>query len=318
MKGAGAAAALAACGLLLGASASLAERVRPVVDDAPVGMTRAQQEKLEQVAQASLFGQFRSSMADFLWLKVDKYLHNGIDLRGMTEEEKRKQSARQATARADSSEWKHGDETTVVPEKERDWRGALGDLEREVKPFQDMRGHDHRDPSETLPLFRLMTWSNPRFINGYVVGAAMMVRDKTKGDEAVAFLREGARHNPESIVLHEALGWLLTAKRRRFDEALPPLHRAIELGAARDPTTLTEDERESFETAFRWLVINREYAGDRRAAIQAAQLGLRYFPQNGTCRRFLQEGGHAAAPEAPDDGHETEREGHDHATARTP
>jgi len=50
------------------------------------GMIRAQQDRLEQVASASLLGLFRSSMAprwlldgssmaDFLWMKVDKYLH---------------------------------------------------------------------------------------------------------------------------------------------------------------------------------------------------------------------------------------------------
>jgi len=77
----------AGCLLGLGTSSALADWVRPKLGT-PAAMTRTQQEKLEEVASASLFGQFRSNMSDFLWLKVDKYLHSGVDLRGLTKKER--------------------------------------------------------------------------------------------------------------------------------------------------------------------------------------------------------------------------------------
>ena len=62
---------LGLCAAGLSLNSQLAAQVRPDLV-APTAMNRSQQEKLEQVASASLFGQFRSSMSDFLWLKVDK------------------------------------------------------------------------------------------------------------------------------------------------------------------------------------------------------------------------------------------------------
>jgi tetratricopeptide (TPR) repeat protein len=276
------------CAVLLGAILvcnGIAAQVQPALES-KAGMSEKQQEKLEQIASASLFGQFRTTMADFLWMKTDKFLHNGIDLRGLTPIEKEAQNADKVQSKPGEA-IQHGEETTVVPSVQRDWRGYLGKIEREIKPYQDMSNHGHKDPKEALPLFRLMTWSNPNFIPGYVVGAALIAQDKTKVPEAIAFLQEGVKNNPQSIEVHNALGQMLTSKVRRFDEALPLLQKAIALAKERDENTLTEDEREAWQNAYRWQVLNRREAGDAAAARKAAQEGIALFPDDVVCGRYL-------------------------------
>ena len=281
--------ALVCAGGAFWANGAVADKITPLVADAPVGMTAQQQERVDKIASASLFGQFRASMSDFLWLKVDKYLHNGVDLRGTTEAEQKRGADAVSSASSDGNRAHHvGEETTVVPSAARDWRGPFGSVERDVQPYKDMANHTHRDPKEALPLFRLMTLSNPHFIPGYTTGAAMIARDKTKFAEAQAFLEEGQKNNPSSIEIAEGLGSLLTLRKRDFGAALPHLLRAVALGEARDAQSLSDDEREAYQNAFRTLVLNRREVGDNPAALAAAKQGLALFPDDPVCRHYLE------------------------------
>ncbi|MGC4046994.1 MAG: hypothetical protein QM758_24630 [Armatimonas sp.] len=202
--------ALVGCVLLLAGAYPLSQAARPVVEKAPQGLTHEQSEALEEKAQASLFGQFQGSMSDFLYLQVDKFVHSGVDLRGMTEKEKKKGA--EVVTSVDGVEKgvrQHaGTETTVVPSKKVDWRGVLGDIERQVKPYTAMEGHSHKDPKESLPLYELMTVSNPKFVRGWTEGAWIMADQKEVGPEkALTFLRKGEKANPESIEIACSMGW---------------------------------------------------------------------------------------------------------------
>src|SRR5579864_179950 len=42
----------------------------------------------ETHASASLLGQFRTSFSSWLWFRTDLYLHNGVEMRQMTDDEK--------------------------------------------------------------------------------------------------------------------------------------------------------------------------------------------------------------------------------------
>ncbi len=290
-------AGLAVCAVgILTVGGMISQTVRPKLAP-PAGMSRAQQSKLEEVASASLFGQFRSSMSDFLWLKVDKYLHTGVDLRATTPAEKRAaqvEQAQTALSERNAGFRAHHDETTVVPSARNDWRGTLGNVERAVLPYQDMRNHTHKDPKEALPLFRLMTWSNPHFIPGYVVGASMMARDKTKYKDAIAFLEEGARNNPQNLEIESAVGMMYTAKTHDYAAGLPHLVAALTVAEARDKQVLTEDEQEAYQNAFRWAVLNLRESKKMNAALQVARRGLDVFPNDSVCRHFLGQHGDAS------------------------
>jgi hypothetical protein len=280
------------CAGLLGLAYPLSGMARPVMENAPVGLTREQTAALEEKAQASLLGQFRGSMSDFLYLQVEKYVHAGVELRPMTEAEKQKKlDAVTSTDGIETGTRQHGGtETTVVPEKKNDWRSVLGDIERDVRPFQSMNDHRHKEPKESLQLYRLMTWSNPKFIRGWTEGGWIMARTKEVGaQKALAFLREGEKANPESIEIAFSQGWLLQRELKRMDEASSALKRAIALGAVRDPGTLTTDEQEALQSAYRFLVVNRRDVNDIGAGRHWALEGLRRFPDDVTCQRFLRE-----------------------------
>ena len=284
---------LALCASGLALNSQLATQARPDLG-APVAMSRSQQEKLEQVASASLFGQFRSNMSDFLWLMVDKYLHSGIDMRGLTREEKEQNTAEKVNnGTTEAGNRQHTDETTIVPTARTDWRGVLGDIERDIKPFSDMSSHAHKDPREALPLFRLMTWSNPKFVQGYTTGAVMMARKKTDYRDALAFLTEGEHNNPESVEIQATFAFLLMkGATKRFVEAAKHTEKGLASVQLKDIKTLSEDEVEAWQDCVRWRVLAYRNSGHQEKAIQAAQEGLAHFPGDVTCIRYLKEKGH--------------------------
>jgi hypothetical protein len=286
----------ALCGILLALAYPIANAARPTIEQGPVGLSQKQNEALEEKAQASLFGQFRGSLSDFLYLQVDKFVHEGVEIRGKTETELKKD--RESVTSSDGLETgarqHNGTETTVVPGKKDDWRGVLGDIERQVTAYKPMGGHGHRDPKDAVQLYRLMTASNPKFIRGWTEGAWLMARKKEVGPEkALAFLRAGEKANPESIEIASSLGWLLTRDLKRYDEGRVPLERAIALGKTLDPEALSAEEKEAQEealvSAYRFLIHNRRYAGDIPAARAWALDGQVRFPDDPTCRRFLEE-----------------------------
>jgi hypothetical protein len=278
----------------LGLNSQLATQARPDLG-APVAMSRSQQEKLEQVASASLFGQFRSNISDFLWLKVDKYLHNGIDLRGLTKEEKERESAQKishGTGKPADGNREHSDETTIVPTARTDWRGVLGDVERDIKPFSDMGSHSHRDPREALPLFRLMTWSNPKFVQGYTTGAVMMARNEKAQKEALAFLTEGQRNNPGSIEIEATFAFLLMkGQSKHYVEAARHAESGLANVKLKDIKTLSEEELIAWQDCVRWRTLAYRDSQQRTKAIQAAREGLAQFPNDSTCTKLLKDEG---------------------------
>ena len=268
---------------------------------APAGLTQHQQEELEESAVASLFGEFRTTMADFLWLEADRYLHGGVTTRGMLASEQKDSSVGKVTGTQEIDH--HTNETTVVPSKASDWRSMLGDIERETQPYQDMEHHREKDPKETLPLFRAMTLANPHFVQGYVQGAARMVALPGKQQEAIDFLQEGARNNPESIDVQTTLCEQYFYYLKKPLEAEPYGQRALALARARDKASLSEDEREAFVHAYRWLILIYRNTGDdlarqgqRQKAHQVFAAGralsqecLTHFADDPTAHRYLRE-----------------------------
>ena len=276
----------------------LAEHVQPQLK-APAGLTLHQQEALEESAVASLFGEFRASTADFLWLEADRYLHFGVGTRGRLESEKNDKKV--GTVQGKAAHDSHHEETTIVPNAEADWRGLLGDLERETQPYMDMSHHEERDAKEALPLFRLMTWANPHFVQGYVQGAMQMARGRKKLPEALAFLLEGERNNPDSLSLQTTLCEFYFVHLNQPETAIPYGNKALLLFSRKERSTLSQDEDEDANSAFRWLVLIYRNLGDARAAVgesdeakrfytqgrRLATACLQYYPEDPTALAFL-------------------------------
>jgi len=281
-------AAVAVSFILIGGGA-IRSTVEPLVRG-PEALSLADRRQVERSASASLFGELRGGLADYLWLKADRLLHNGVEMRAVTpSEEKDGRRWRVEHVHEEHAVGAHLDEvgkTTTIPNRAADHRGLLGDLERHVKPFMDVRSHGHRDVGDTAALFRLMTWANPRFIEAWVIGADVLVGALHRPREALAFLREAEAENPESIEIQTELGRCLLYQFHDTPAAEPHFRRAIALGAAR--ATRTADEEEAWENAHRWLVILCHRAGHQAEATRVAREAIGRFPESGWFRRALE------------------------------
>ena len=240
----------------------------------------------DKKAMASVMGEFRGSIAAYLWAKTDEYTHGGVRLRPMTEREKRLGTAHAAHS-ADGLHTHH-DETGVIPEPERDPRWLWGDIERNLKPYFDVRHHFHRPVREVLPLYRFMTWIDPTFVPGYLVGAQMLLFDDQRNlPQALAFLEEGARHNPKSIAIFTELGRYHLLYTERYDLSEQYLMKAIENGAEWMPSN--PFEREGLLHAYRWLALKAYKLGELGKMRTWAWRGLQRFPDDGALKLLMEK-----------------------------
>jgi tetratricopeptide (TPR) repeat protein len=130
-----------------------------------------------------------------------------------------------------------------------------------------------------------------------------MASKPNKLDEALAFLQEGERNNPESLSIQTTLCELFLVRFNRPLEAEPHGRKALELLAVRDPKTLSLDEKEDANSAYRWLVILYRNLGDEQAqkgeaekaralygmARLRAQECLQRYPEDPTAIQFLRK-----------------------------
>jgi tetratricopeptide (TPR) repeat protein len=162
-----------------------------------IGYSSEAQSARNTSAVARLFGELRTSMSDIMFVKTERYLHNGIGYAPhITEKDLSDPDAVQTNY--------NGTPTLIRPPTE-DWRGFIGDIEREIKPWLDPKTHmSHERGMELLPWFRLMTLVNPHRIRGYRIGAFLMMSRESVDSlqEALDYIEEGLKNNPDS---HELL-----------------------------------------------------------------------------------------------------------------
>ncbi len=235
----------------------------------------------ETHASVSLLGQVRTNLSSWLWLKSDLYLHNGVEMRPLTEDEKKRGVQVQAPA-DDGHEQIHAEsEVTIVPAKESDFRGWFGDLDRATNAYKDMQHHTHNDPMAALPLFRLMTWLDPQFTPGWTTGATIIARDTSKRGtyDALNFLADGLRANPDSVEVLVEIGYLHLTRRGDKQVAAEYFEKARGAGQM-NVKTLDEDERDAFEQSYRWLALCYRDLDQHEAMRGILAEGLAAFPDD--------------------------------------
>lgn len=122
---------------------------------------------------------------------------------------------------------------TLIRSAADDFRGFIGDLERETKPYRDPKLPHPRSGSsqELLPWYRLMTLSDPHNLRGYMIGT-MLLMFANKPHEALSFIQEGIeknRDNPQGFRLYASLTQVHW-KCRRLDEALAAARTGYQMG----------------------------------------------------------------------------------------
>ncbi|MBV6459100.1 MAG: hypothetical protein HONBIEJF_02240 [Fimbriimonadaceae bacterium] len=233
----------------------------------------------DEVAGASLLGEFRTSFASWLWVRTDLYLHNGVEMRPLTEAEKLRGS--KGTASEDNKDKALHDDadiTTSIPSKDRDFRGVFGDIERCTATYTDMSVHHHNDPGDSLPLFRLMTWSDPTFIPAWTTAAAILARGKSAAGprKAIELLDEGLRENPSSIAILAEKGRIQANKLGLVEPAIA----SFEASRRLKEHAAGEDELEGLRETYRWLaLLYRDYRS-LGASVEVAREGKQRFPDD--------------------------------------
>ena len=246
-------------------------------------------EVFEEKPAASLVGGFRTSTASFLYGRAHEYMHGGVIFRAATPFEE--MTGKRIASHGDNLDSHHGAaETSTVPEGESDPRGYWGAIERETQPFIDIRFHGHRDLKEALPLFRMMTWSDPHFVEGYSMGTYLIfsAADNRNLQRAMEFLEEGIEHNPKSYILHKDRGQYQLYNFKNADEAGKSF-----LAAARAIESAPKErlnERKA-EEAWTGLVQAFRKMGDTKNEVEWARRGLKRFPDCQSCKVTLRRQG---------------------------
>jgi tetratricopeptide (TPR) repeat protein len=235
----------------------------------------------ETHAAASVVGQFRTTAAAWLWVRTDLYVHGGVELRPMTKNERAHgKSSSDAANQEEEHFHEQGGITTVVPSADEDHRGLLGDLERATTTYRSMKQHEHADPTSALPLFRLMTWVDPNFIPGWVVGGDLIAngKDASAVPKAFAYLLDGLDQNPGNIPILSELGRLALSKKHSAQQAIPYLEAAR--ASAKKGLSDSEEVLEAATVAYRLLALayrEEEQFGSMR---EVAREGIELFPND--------------------------------------
>ncbi len=170
----------------------------------------------------------------------------------------------------------HEHPDTIIPTPERDFRGFLGRLHREVKPWRDPRlPHRHTAGTELLPWYRLATLGDPQNVRGYMIGSWWLksMKDQKQITEALKFVEEGARNNPRAFQLQLMRGYVLRELKRE-PEALAAFRRAADMAVAKRPpegktgpewTTYNEEDASAACTMS--VLLTRDLKGEREALI---------------------------------------------------
>jgi len=232
----------------------------------------------EDSSTVSLLGQFRTTASAWLWLRADSYLHNGVEMRPLSETEAKK-GITVDNAKDDGNERLHAEnEITAVPSKDRDFRGIFGDVERRVASYKDMHNHTHNDPVVAMPLYRLMTWLDPQFVQGWTIGGMILARDHS-GDgtaRSLAFLREGWAANPKCVDIPSQIGYTIYSRHGDISESIRYLEIARGNGMQR-LNVMDEQERDALRTTYHFLAM--AYRDAHRADMEQATLleGMKVF-----------------------------------------
>jgi hypothetical protein len=244
----------------------------------------------DESASASLLGQFRMNVSAWLWVRTDLYLHNGVHMRPLTDAE-RNAGVQIEGPRKDGNAPLHKESSiTIVPPPDRDYRGLLGDVDRAVNAWMPMKDHTHNDPVQTMPLFRLMTWLDPQFIEGWTTGSNVLARDRSEigTNNAFQFLVQGLHANPESVDLLTEIAMLDISRRRKPEDAIPLLERARALGYAHRET-LADNEKDALQNTYRWLALCYRDTHRSNELRRTAEEGLSVFPDDKVLPRILKK-----------------------------
>ncbi len=218
--------ALAAYPALLLAAAGLAMVSRPAME-AKVAYKADEIEAAKESIALSVMGQLQMGFGDLMWLKSLEYLHNGVGYRMPTHSEQSRGFVERDSMDAPQG-LDHAEGVSMALDTERDWRGIVGDLHREIVPYRE--DHAHSNPTELIPWYQLTVKLNPHLERLYSMGAFFMADFAHDPEEALELLTAGVKANPWSFEIRGGLGRLYYDYFQELEKARVELTEAIALG----------------------------------------------------------------------------------------
>jgi len=185
---------------------------------------------------------------------------------------------------------------TIIPLPEDDFRGIIGDVERQVKPFE-LTHVSHVKPEEALPWLRLATWINPDHEMAWVATAFWLQgtqgRNPKATSQAITLLeqaralnppREGQPYDKQGLIYE--LGHLYLMNAKNPAKALEVLEPVIARGE-NDFAQLDAVQRDWLTFSFRDAVEACKKLGRHDRAVEFCKRGLVLFPDDRPLRSSL-------------------------------
>lgn len=275
-------------------SPALVGNVRPTEYEGGRSRSEAAEAERNSSAIGRLLGEMRTSFSDIMFIKTERYHHMGIAY-----------DAHLGANPGQELDRSHAGTGTLIPPPEEDFRGFVGHLERNIRPWRDPSlAHIHSDGRELLPWYRLMTLSDPHYIRGFILGAFWLEREDP--EEALKFITEGLENNPNSFQILLSKGQIVDRMGQRIGrdggDPMPRRNQARELFIRGAEIVMRQRPPGADKPDFNWWTDYVE--NDARAIAQLAVLsesrfgnlevarerGLRYLetiPDDNVIRREL-------------------------------
>lgn len=176
----------------------------------------------------------------------------------------------------------HGFVPTIIRTADKDFRGFIGQMEREVKPWRDPGlPHQHTAGTELLPWYRIGTLADPHNVRMYIIGSWWLktLRSEKQLNEALKFLDEGLKNNPDNFQILYMRGYVLR-ELKRDEEAQRNFRKSAEAGLKARPENWDGksanwdlSKQEQLEAA---MLMDVLYERDTRGTTAALDLASHY------------------------------------------
>ena len=209
-----------------------------------------------EIISKILSGVFTGS-ADLLWLKVDEYLHKGVTEHGHCH-------ILEEAGIGVHTQHRHELQYNRLDK-------FFTKLEYNLKP--NIEGHLHsKRENELMPWFKFTTMFNPHHVRAYAVGGYWLAFRLEKPYEAIKFLKEGIKNNPDSYQISEEMGIVHFSKLKDYKKAQYYFEKALKSQAKMDEYNKAG--------ILRFLAFSHKFQGHTQKAIDCYKQVLRLFPEN--------------------------------------
>ncbi len=325
--------------------ALLSAKVQPRTYTGGTSQRLQSKAEVKQSALGIMLGEFRTNLSDMFYMQTENFMHYGVAFLPHNHEEHSHTSdmltdtgMAHIEGEDETHDHDHGHDherdhdddhdgdphhdhehevITVIPTAEKDYRSWLGNLHRQIKPWQAPgESHQLARDVEVVPLFRMMTLADPHYVRGYQVGAFWI--QQLDVSAAADFIEEGLQNNPHSFELYLMRGLLNVKKARSMGEQglidngnaaqqallecargdfqqaaeyMMQVRPALEVLEDEAQTLWSDDqETDAMAVVYLWVTLEKRIGNEARA-LELAEKYCRVMPDHKQLHVLLQEMG---------------------------